>query len=207
MTLGQLVPVGLAAVLSSALTFMLAQVLAPPPSSAAPASQGVVPVVRAQQVELVDDRGTVRVTLGVRAGEDSAGIAFRDADGRERAGMGTGRPSWGTGAGAYVLDANGRLRTAWGLAPADAAVGVVIFDEAAARRLGLGGSAATGYGVVVADDSGQFRAGIGPVSGDESYGLAVRDQAGDRRAVLAGDTAGATLTLLNAAGQPVWQAP
>src|SRR5262245_58378912 len=125
MKLGQLLPVGLAAVLSSALTLLLAQVLAPAPGSAAPATQGVTPVIRAERVEIVDNRGTVRVALGDVAGEDSAGISFRDADGRERAGMGTGRRSWGTGAGAYVLDGTGRLRAAWGLAPDDVAVGVV----------------------------------------------------------------------------------
>jgi hypothetical protein len=203
----QLLPVVLVAVLSSALTLILAQVIAPASGGAAPVTQGVTPVVRAQQIEVVDEHGTVRVVLGVRAGEESAGISFRDADGRERAGMGTGRPSWGTGAGAYVLDGNGRLRAAWGLAPEDAAVGFLIFDETAARRVGLGGSGPTGYGIAVADGTGQLRAGVGPLPGDEGYGFSVRDQASDRRVVLGGDVDGATLTLLDAAGQPVWQVP
>jgi hypothetical protein len=202
----QLVSIGLAAVVSSALTLGVAQVLAPSPGQAAPESQAAVPLVRAQRIELVDENGVVRAMLSTGAGDESAGISFRDAQGRERAGMGTGRPGWGTGAGAYVLDANGRLRAAWGLAPQDAGAGFLVFDETTTRRVGLGGGSA-GYGVVVADESGQFRVGMGPLRDEEGYGFSVRDRAGDRRALMGADVDGASLAVFDAAGRPIWQAP
>jgi hypothetical protein len=208
MTRNQLAPVVLAAMLSSLLTLAGVQLIVPPTSRAAQDGNGAAPVLRVQRVEVVDATGTVRGVLGLTAGGDAAGIVFRDEQGRERAGMGTGRPAWGVGPGAWVLDGSGRLRAAWGLAPDDGAAAFLLADEAGQRRAGLGGNSELGYGVVIADESGAPRVGVGPlVRGQEGYGLRIRDEAGDVRvSVAAGADAGA-ISVLNAAGQPLWHAP
>src|SRR3954468_8009979 len=100
----QMGPVLLAAMLSSLLTVAGMQVLAPPTSRAAQDGNAPVPLLRVQRVELVDANGAVRGVLGLTPGGDAAGIIFRDEEGRERTGMGTVRPAWGVGPGAWVLD-------------------------------------------------------------------------------------------------------
>src|SRR5256714_2702755 len=154
MTRQQLMPVLLVAMLSSMLTLAGVQVLTPPTSRAAQDSQGPVSLLRAQRVEIVDASGTVRGVLGLTPGGDAAGVIFRDEQGRERAGMGTGRPAWGVGPGAWVLDGDGRLRAAWGLAPDDTAAAFLVADGTGQRRAGMGGTSELGYGVVIADENG-----------------------------------------------------
>src|SRR5437868_13440433 len=156
----QVVPIVLASMLSSMLTLAGAQVLAPPTSRAAQDGGAPVPMLRVQRVEIVDANGTVRGVLGLTPGGDAAGVIFRDEQGRERAGMGTGRPAWGVGPGAWVLDDAGRLRAAWGLAPDDSAAAFLVADETGQRRAGMGGTSQLGYGVVVADESGAPRVGM-----------------------------------------------
>ncbi len=208
MTRKQIVPVILAAVLSSMLTLAGAQVLAPPTSRAAQDGTTVVPLLRVQRVELVDATGTVRGVLGLTPGGDAAGIIFRDEEGRERAGMGTGRPAWGIGPGAWVLDSSGRLRAAWGVAADDAAAAFLVADEAGLRRAGIGGNSELGYGVVVADETGAPRVGMGPLArGEGGYGLGIRDADGNLRVSGAAGADDGTVSVLNAAGQPVWRAP
>lgn len=208
MVRAQWIPVLMAALLSSLLTLVGTQVLAPPSSSAAQVSDGTASVVRTQRVEIVDATGTVRAVLGTTPGGDAAGVIFRDEDGRERAGMGTGRPAWGVGPGGWVLDGNGRLRAAWGLAPDDAAAAFLVADETGRRRVGLGGASAVGYGVVVADETGQPRVGMGGLPGsDPSYGMRVRDAAGNPRVALSAGTDSASLSVLDASGRTVWRAP
>src|SRR5262245_49519448 len=146
--------------------------------------------------------------MGLTPGGDAAGVIFRDEEGRERAGMGTGRPAWGVGPGGWVLDGEGRLRAAWGLAPGDAAAAFLVADESGHRRVGLGGASAVGYGVVVADEGGQPRVGMGGLAGsDPSYGLRVRDAAGNPRVALSAGADGAGLSVLDASGRTVWRAP
>jgi hypothetical protein len=208
MTRKQFVPVLLAAMLSSMLTLAGVQVFAPPMSRAAQDSQGPVSLLRAQRVEIVDASGTVRGVLGLTPGGDAAGVIFRDEQGRERAGMGTGRPAWGVGPGAWVLDGEGRLRAGWGLAPDDTAAAFLVADEAGQRRAGMGGTSDLGYGVVVADESGAPRVGMGSLArGEDGYGMRLRDAGGTLRvSVSAGADSGA-MSVLSADGRPVWRAP
>jgi len=182
MTRQQIMPVLLAAMLSSMLTLAGVQMFAPPTSRAAPDGQGPVSLLRAQRVEIVDANGTVRGVLGLTPGGDAAGVIFRDEQGRERAGMGTGRPAWGVGPGAWVLDGEGRLRAGWGLAPDDTAAAFLVADETGQRRTGMGGTSELGYGVVIADENGAPRVGIGPLArGEDGYGMRVRDANGNLR--------------------------
>jgi hypothetical protein len=208
MTRNQITPVILAAMMSSLLTLAGAEVLRPPTSRAAQDTGGPVGLLRVQRIELVDANGTVRGVLGLTPGGDAAGVIFRDEDGRERAGMGTGRPAWGVGPGAWVLDGEGRLRAAWGLAPDGAAAAFLVADEAGQRRTGIGGNSELGYGVVVADESGAPRVGMGPLArGEDGYGLRIRDGAGKIRVSAAAGTDDGTVSVLNAAGQSLWHAP
>jgi hypothetical protein len=208
MTRTQVAPVLLAAMLSSMLTIAGVQVLAPPTSRAAQDGNAAMPVLRAQRVELVDANGVVRGVLGLTPGGEAAGVIFRDEQGRERAGMGTGRPAWGVGPGAWVLDDAGRLRAAWGLAPDDSAAAYLIADEAGRRRAGIGGNSELGYGVVIADETGAPRVGVGAlVRGEDGYGLRIRDAAGNLQVSVAASTDAGSISVQNATGQPLWRAP
>jgi len=208
MTRQQVVPIALASILSSMLTLAGAQLLAPPTSRAAQEGGASVPLLRVQRVEIVDANGTVRGVMGLTPGGDAAGVIFRDEEGRERAGMGTGRPAWGVGPGAWVLDGSGRLRAAWGLSPDDTAAAYLVADELGQRRAGIGGNSDLGYGLVVADESGAPRIGVGPLArGEDGYGMRIRDAAGDPRVSLAADAGGGTVSVLNADGRPLWRAP
>jgi hypothetical protein len=201
-------PVFLVAIVSSLLTLAGVQLLRPPTSSAAQDGSSVMPLLRVQRVELVDANGTVRGVLGLTPGGDAAGVIFRDEEGRERAGMGTGRPAWGVGPGAWVLDGDGRLRAAWGLAPDDSAAAFLLADEAGQRRAGLGGNSALGYGVVVADESGTPRVGMGPLArGEDGYGMRIRDAAGNIRVSAAAGEDDGTVSVVGTGGQPLWRAP
>src|SRR3954451_19218041 len=182
MTRNQLMSILLAAIASSLLTLAGAELLRPPTSRAAQDGAGPVGLLRVQRIELVDANGTVRGVLGLTPGGDAAGVIFRDETGRERAGMGTGRPAWGVGPGAWVLDGEGRLRAGWGLAPDDTAAAFLVADETGQRRAGMGGTSQLGYGVVIADESGSPRVGMGPLArGEEGYGMRVRDAGGALR--------------------------
>jgi hypothetical protein len=208
MTRTQVMPVLLAAILSSMLTVAGVQLLAPPTSRAAQDGNAPVPLLRVQRIELVDASGAVRGVLGLTPGGEAAGVIFRDEQGRERAGMGTGRPAWGIGPGAWVLDDAGRLRAAWGLAPDDSAAAYLVADEAGRRRAALGGNSELGYGVVIADESGAPRVGVGPLArGDDGYGLRIRDAAGNLQVSVAARADAGTISVLNATGQPLWSAP
>jgi hypothetical protein len=201
-------PVLLAAMLSSMLTLAGVQVLSPPTSRAAQDSQGPASLLRAQRVEIVDASGTVRGVLGLTPGGDAAGVIFRDEQGRERAGMGTGRPAWGVGPGAWVLDGEGRLRAGWGLAPDDTAAAFLVADEAGQRRAGMGGTSALGYGMVVADESGAPRVGMGTLArGDDGYGMRIRDANGNPRVSASAGADSGALSVLGADGRTVWRAP
>lgn len=208
MTRHQLAPVLLAAMLSSLLTLAGVHLFAPPTSRAQQEGTAPVTVLRVQRIEVTDASGTVRGVMGLTPGGDAAGIIFRDEEGRERAGMGTGRPAWGVGPGAWVLDGSGRLRAGWGLAPDDSAAAFLVADEAGQRRAGLGGNSDLGYGVVVADESGAPRVGIGALArGEDGYGLRIRDAAGDPRVSVAAGADAGTISVLNAAGQPLLRVP
>jgi hypothetical protein len=208
MTRQQIVPIALASILSSMLTLAGAQVVAPPTSRAAQDGGVSAPVLRVQRVEIVDANGTVRGVLGLTPGGEAAGVIFRDEDGRERAGMGTGRPAWGVGPGAWVLDGSGRLRAAWGLAPDDTAAAYLLADETGQRRAGIGGNSELGYGLVIADESGAPRVGMGPLArGEDGYGMRIRDAAGNPRVSLAAGTDAGTVSVLTADGRALWRAP
>jgi hypothetical protein len=107
-----------------------------------------------------------------------------------------------------VLDGDGRLRAAWGLAPDDAAVAFLVADETGQRRAGLGGNSALGYGVVIADESGAPRAGMGPLAGGaDGYGMRLRDANGNLRVSVSAGADGGAMSVLSADGRPVWHAP
>jgi hypothetical protein len=208
MTRQQFMPILLAAMLSSMLTLAGVQLLTPTTGRAAQDNQGPVSLLRAQRVEIVDASGMVRGVLGLTPGGDAAGVIFRDEQGRERAGMGTGRPAWGVGPGAWVLDDAGRLRAAWGLAPDDTAAAFLVADETGQRRAGMGGTSELGYGVVVADESGAPRVGMGTLArGAEGYGMRVQDANGNLRLSLSGGANNSAISVLSADGRPVWRAP
>lgn len=159
------------------------------------AQRGARQVVRARLVEIVDEAGKVRVSLG--AGPQSAGVAVYDEEGRARLGL------------SYQSD--GRSMIALG--GEDEVTRMVLAHNAAEGRSGIQirnnageacidiGETPNGPGVLLYNRAGKARIALKACPG-EAAGLQILDEAGMERIELSESSAvGTRLTFADEAGQ------
>jgi hypothetical protein len=173
-----------AACVSSVVTFVLAALLLTPASRAAPDPQATPQVMRAERFELVDVDGSVLAHLG-RTVDGDVGLGFDDRAGERRAAIGVsaaGVPA------VAVVDPQGA---------------VAVMSGGTSR----GGTPIGGAGILVFDANGQ--GGIGTIVLSDGRPLwQLVDPNGRARAVISlGGDGAPYITVSDANGGVIWQAP
>jgi hypothetical protein len=159
------------------------------------AQRGTRQVIRARLLEIVDEAGKVRVSLGV--GPQSAGIAINDEEGRPRLGLtyqSDGRSMIGLGGEDEVT----RMILAHNAAHGQS--GIQIRNNAGEACIDIG-ETPNGPGVLLYNQPGKARITLKACPG-ETAGLQILDEAGMERIELSESPAvGTRLTFADEAGQ------
>ena len=183
LTMRSMVPMLAVALLASATTLGLMRLTAWAPRAAQASGQETLPVVRAQRFELVDASGAVTAIVGVDPSRNRPGL--------------------------YLYDEHGTLRAAFGNVVIGGAYGFFIQNERGVARWVLGAGSGSGFaGFNVRDDAGTIRANIFATDDGAAAGVQTFDQDAKIRTQIGSFAdAAPVVRILDADGQPIWQAP
>ena len=125
-------------------------------------------VVRAEEFEVVDDLGHVRMRIGLSADEHPF-FSMLDADGSVRARFGVQADG---AAGLAIADDNGKVRATFGLS-SDGSASLAFGDKNGRIRakFGLGSDASPTMGVDVEDGELEHRHKLTPYNGESLMGV------------------------------------
>lgn len=194
----------IASCVSSALTLAAALLILAPASRAAPESQAVQPVLRAERFELIDGTGAVRATLNTE--RHGVGLALRDEGGAQRVALILDPDALN---GLFVVDPATRAMAFVGSSASDPSSFAMRVTNAEGRAA-LVRAASEGVGFVATDPGNQPRARMGldqrGVAGVE-VGNSLLDPNSPRAAVLQAPGAAPRIAISDDLGQPTWEAP